>query len=418
MKETPTPTRGILRNSFAGWRSTASSGPSEARAAFDAALVVRPQAQSAVVAHAALLFRHGQRDLADRQINALLERPTPAADPWWLYWPADYRDAAEHLAAVRWAVVPSPEPRATRAIGEGGPPTVMPNISTPARSSPPGTGQPLFRSSVTGVSVSVSVLATGVPVAGLSSSDFELLDDGVPQKISAVSVERQPVDVSLLLDLSGSVQGPRLIRLKSSVVETSRLLGREDRLRLIAVQHQLQQVFGFQPAGATPALDRLAARGGTALADALAAAMMRAAVPDRRHLVVAYTDGADTISILPPDTVRDVAGFADALVHVVVPTDPDRRRTATSPVSAGWLDEVTARTGGRVFSIESDAAITIAFARLIDEFRTSYVLRYLPTGVKAAGWHDITVRVKGGPYDIRARKGYSGDRASGGHLAW
>ena len=131
-------------------------------------------------------------------------------------------------------------------------------------------------------------------------------------------------------------------------------------------------------------------------------------MPDRRHLVVAYTDGADTISILSPDTVREVAGFADALVHVVVPTDPDRRRTAASPARAGWLNEVTARTGGRVFAIDSDAAITLAFTRLIDEFRTSYVLRYLPTGVKAGGWHDITVRVKGGPYDIRARKGYSG----------
>ena len=58
------------------------------------------------------------------------------------------------------------------------------------------------------MSVSVSVLAAGVPVAGLSSSDFELLDDGVPQKIGAVSVESQPVDVSLLLDLSGSVARP------------------------------------------------------------------------------------------------------------------------------------------------------------------------------------------------------------------
>ena len=382
----------------------------EARAAFDAALGVVPQAQSAVLANAALLFRQGQRDLVDRQISALLDRPTAASDPWWLYWPGDYRHAAAHLAAARRAIVPaSPEARAQGAVGEGGA-----SAATPGRPLPPGAGaqtgggQPLFRSSVTGVSVSVSVLASGVPVTGLSSSEFELLDNGVPQKIGVFSVERQPVDVSLLLDLSGSVQGARLQRLKSSVVETSRLLGPEDRLRLVAVQHQVLQVFGFQPAGVTPALDRLTAGGGTALADALAAGMMRAALPDRRHLIVAYTDGADTISILSPGVVQEVAGFADALVHVVVPLEPDRRKAAASSATPAWLGDVVARTGGQLFTVDSQAPITGAFARAIDEFRTSYVLRYLPTGVKASGWHDITVRVKGGPYEVRARKGYSG----------
>jgi VWFA-related protein len=303
---------------------------------------------------------------------------------------------------------------AKRAIGEGRPAATVSGAPPSARLPPAqpqvqtGAGQPLFRSSVTGVSVSVSVLAAGSPVAGLTSSDFELLDDGVPQKIGAFSVESQPVDVSLLLDLSGSVEGPRLQRLKRGVVETSQLLAREDRLRLIAVQHQLQQVFGFQPAGTTPALDRLAARGGTALADALAAAMIRIGVPDRRHLIVAYTDGADTISILSPDTVREVAGFADALVHVVVPTSPDRRRPAGAPAPASWLSDVTTRTGGQVFEVDSEAPIGAAFTRAIEEFRTSYVLRYLPAGVKAGGWHDISVRVKTGAYEVRARKGYSG----------
>ena len=79
----------------------------EARAAFDAALVLVPQAQSASIANAALLFRHGQRELADRLITQLLERPAPAADPWWLYWPGDYRNAAGYLAEARQAVVPA-----------------------------------------------------------------------------------------------------------------------------------------------------------------------------------------------------------------------------------------------------------------------------------------------------------------------
>jgi VWFA-related protein len=261
---------------------------------------------------------------------------------------------------------------------------------------------------VTGVSVSVSVLQNNAPVTGLTAADFELLDNGVPQTISALSVETQPIDVTLLLDLSGSVEGGRLERLKLSVVETSRLLNAADRLRLIAVQHQLRQVFGFQSAGATPSLAGLTAHGGTALIDGLTAAMMRPAEPDRRQLIVAYTDGVDTLSILPAATARDVAGFADALVHVVVPIIGNQKAAQSSVFGAPFLNDLARRTGGQLFWVDSGAPITLAFKRAIDDFRTSYVLRYLPAGVKHEGWHDITVRVKSGAYDIKARKGYSG----------
>lgn len=46
-------------------------------------------------------------------------------------------------------------------------------------------------------------------------------------------------------------------------------------------------------------------------------------------------------------------------------------------------------------------------AGAIEEFRTRYVLRYTPTGVAHDGWHDLSVRVKGKKYDVRARKGYA-----------
>jgi hypothetical protein len=50
------------------------------------------------------------------------------------------------------------------------------------------------------------------------------------------------------------------------------------------------------------------------------------------------------------------------------------------------------------------------FLRALDDFRTSYVLRYAAEGVARAGWHEIAVRVikPGTRYDVRARKGYGG----------
>lgn len=268
--------------------------------------------------------------------------------------------------------------------------------------------QPVFRGGVEGVSVTVSVRKGNTAVTGLTSRDFELSDNGVPQRIDAFTVEALPIDVTLLLHVSKSIAGYRLEWLRSSVVETAGVLKKDDRLRLIAVQHSLREIVPFQSGGAPLALETLTASGGTSLYDALAAAMMRPSEADRRQLIVAFTTGVDTISILTRETAEAMAGLVDAVVYVVVPTgsSPAARRSALA--DAAPLTALVARTGGQIFPADVDRPIAGAFTQALDEFRTSYVLRYVPAGVAPGGWHNITVTVKGGPYDIHHRKGYGG----------
>ena len=268
-----------------------------------------------------------------------------------------------------------------------------------------GQDQAVFRAAVEGVTVNVSVQKGGMPVANLTAADFELKDNGVTQSIAGVSFETLPIDVTLLLDASGSVEGARLERLKAGVVETAQLLNAADRLRLIAVQHALRQVFPFQAGASLPSVGRLGAAGGTALFDGLTAAMMRRSELDRRHLIIGYTDGLDTISSLDYPTVLATAGRADAVVHLVIPNVLSRGRSVLPS-----LGELATRTGGQLFTVQIDAPISGAFTRAVTEFRHSYVLRYTPQGVPATGWHEITVSVKNGEgYVVRARKGWGGN---------
>ena len=266
----------------------------------------------------------------------------------------------------------------------------------------------VFRGGTDVVTVDVSVRAGSRPVTGLTGADFEVLDNGVAQTIDAFSLESLPIDVTLLLDASRSVEGSLLDRLKTSVVETAGLLNPRDALRLIALQHRVQLVFPFQPGGGKPPVENLSAQGGTSLFDGLVAAMMRKTEPDRRQLVIAYTDGQDTLSILDAATARDVALRADTVVHLVVPLAGARTKPSSDTPALALLRDLAGRTGGELFYIDAADPITEAFRRALDEFRTSYVLRYSPTGVARAGWHEISVKVKTGQYDVRARKGYSG----------
>jgi tetratricopeptide (TPR) repeat protein len=78
--------------------------PAEARTAYGLALAVRPRAQSASMALAALLFQTGQRGVAHQIVAELLGRANQPDDPWWMYWPADYRRADELMMRMREAL--------------------------------------------------------------------------------------------------------------------------------------------------------------------------------------------------------------------------------------------------------------------------------------------------------------------------
>jgi Ca-activated chloride channel family protein len=269
----------------------------------------------------------------------------------------------------------------------------------------PSAQQATFHSSVDVVNIDVSVKRGGVAVQGLTVADFAVTDNDVPQTLDSASIEMLPIDVTLLLDVSGSVDGLMLERLKASVRETAALLRPVDRLRLLGIHESIAQVFDWQPGGTVPVLDGLRGQGGTALFDGLVAALIRPAEPQRRQLIVMLTDGDERLSILDADKARDVAAHTEAVVDVIVPMV---KIQAAKPELAR-LTDVATHTGGQLFPIQLSDSLGEAFKRSINDFRTGYLLRYVPQGVARPGWHTVNVRItKPGDFDVHARKGYSG----------
>jgi hypothetical protein len=63
-------------------------------------------------------------------------------------------------------------------------------------------------------------------------------------------------------------------------------------------------------------------------------------------------------------------------------------------------------TGGGVFIPSGNTrALERHFAEALDSFRQRYVITYVPRGVEGAGWHPVSIKVKGG-HRVRARPGY------------
>ncbi len=93
----------------------------------------------------------------------------------------------------------------------------------------------------------------------------------------------------------------------------------------------------------------------------------------------------------------DVAARTDLTVFVVALTD-GTMRVPQRPSSERMLKSLAEATGGAVTVVQRDADLGASFVRELEDFRTSYVLRYTPTGVEGGGWHDVDVRLtRGGP---------------------
>lgn len=269
-----------------------------------------------------------------------------------------------------------------------------------------------FRSGRTVVSVNVSVRSGNSPVTGLTTGDFRLSDNGERQNLDAVSIETLPIDVTLVIDTSGSsATGIRRV-----LAEADGIAGRlraTDRFRVLTIDTLVHEIVPLQPARTHTWPARIPFNGASAVHDALFAGLVTPVEPDRRHLLIALTDGTDTISALDAIAVRDAAERSDVLLHLVSITfDP-----APPPVPPNWLPrrdadlgvltEAARRTGGDFHvggQLGSGALRAVTAA--IEDFRSSYVLRYSPTNA-SPGWHALEVRVnRGAPWTVRARKGY------------
>jgi VWFA-related protein len=284
--------------------------------------------------------------------------------------------------------------------------------STPAPQNP----SPVFRTGADVVTVEAAVRRDRRPVAGLRAADFELLDNGVPQQITDVSYERLPIDVTVLLDISASVTGSALDELRRALKQLRTDLKAEDRLRLLTFNQRVRRLIDFKDSGATidTSLNALGGAGSSAVFDSLAVALTAAVPPGRRQLVVLFSDGQDSSSISDADTLLDIARRSTPTVAVVL-ASPTRQRPAsllrtaskTSAMTVGDLaDQIGNETGGFVATINPGENLTSTFRRVLEQFRTSYVLYYTPSGVEPKGDHTLEVRVKNARVEVKARRGY------------
>jgi len=255
-----------------------------------------------------------------------------------------------------------------------------------------------FSSKVEAVRVDILVTDNNQPVRGLTASDFEIRDNGVLQQIDLVSFEQIPLNVILALDMSDSVAGDRLARLRAAGSAVLGGLRTDDQAALLTFSHavRLGAPLGHDVALVREALAHANGEGETSLIDGVYAGIQIGESDAGRALLVIFSDGLDTASWLTADKVLDAAKRSDAVAYAVA---------VRSPAKPEFLRDLTSFTGGRLFEVEKTEKLDALFLNILQEFRQRYLVSYTPKGVAKDGWHRLDVRVKRGG-TVKARPGY------------
>jgi Ca-activated chloride channel family protein len=268
------------------------------------------------------------------------------------------------------------------------------------------------------VNLPVNVVdAQGAPVGGLTRDDFEILEDGKPQKTAIFETEtKTPLSVVLAIDTSESTLRNERLEKDAAKKFVRALMRPQDEFDVMEFSDNVRELVSFtnDPNRIDRGLSELDHGDATALYDAIYLASQRlgetSAADGRRRVIVLITDGGDTVKGVHYSQALEQAQRAAAMVYslIIVPIWADAGRNTGGEHA---LIQMGMDTGGKYYYVEDAKDLSPALAKVSDDLRTQYLLGYYsPTRNKDASFRSITIRMKDPAlrekYTLRYRNGY------------
>lgn len=286
---------------------------------------------------------------------------------------------------------------------------------------------------------------TGRYVPNLRQRDFELLEEGQSQAISYFRSERLPIHVALLLDTSLSTRFA-LGDIQQAAIDFVHQLLPGDQILIVSFAGEVtvEQEFTSDRRLLADAIRRARPTRGTRLYEAVYRTVAeRLRNVEGRKAIVILSDGQDVGSAVTAEQAIGVCAESDVSVYGIrypraadLRSDPRGRRgrsprtRAPGPPYVDWppasgagrpqargrarrgldpfMETVTTRSGGVLYSAGAIVDIGALFAKVADELRHVYILGYAPSNpLSSGGYRAIEVSVPSQPdLAVRHRLGY------------
>jgi Ca-activated chloride channel family protein len=270
--------------------------------------------------------------------------------------------------------------------------------------------------------------ARGNLVTSLTQDDFEVTEDGVPQKISFFARSADvPLFLGLIMDMSGSQHSFVRPHLRDLQEFLHTVLTSRDKAFVMAFANSLRLVSDYSESGkyhvqALEQFERAKDRSeyplvgpqerrilGTAFYDAIyygSTQMMQNIDRGRRALIV-FSDGEDNSSAHHMMETVEAAQANDVLLFTIRYTEANNGRlNARNKYGMGVMERIARETGGLDFDGQG-RGLEEGFRQIGEQLRSSYELAYHtsnPAGDKT--FHKIVIKPKQPGLTVRAKTGY------------
>lgn len=260
----------------------------------------------------------------------------------------------------------------------------------------------------------------GQIMGDLKQENFELREDGTPQKIEIFSRDEIPLDVALVLDLSDSI-GPFLVPLRQAADIALSALKPEDQVALFtfSTEAQMRVPFTHDKSQIADMIGGFQTGGATNINDAIflpAQYLLNAPQKDRRVIILISDDVGTSAGGQGTRDIVTEAIASDAVVYnLKIPgyNPPETRMAAAMTPGLVDIRKVVEQTGGEVFNVPDVAHLDEVFRALIQRIKTRYTLGYYTNATAALGKpHKIDVRLgpsfgkKGHDYTALSRSAF------------
>jgi Ca-activated chloride channel homolog len=247
-------------------------------------------------------------------------------------------------------------------------------------------------------------------VTSLNKNDFTVFEDGKPQTIISFRHEDIPVAMGIVIDNSGSMREKRT-KVNQAALNLVRSSNPQDEVFVVNFndEYYLDQDFTNDLLKLKEALEKIDAKGGTALYEAVVASadhLKRDAKLERKVLFV-VTDGEDNASRESLEQavkqLQEENGPSVYAIGILGDEEhPKRARRA--------LEIIAQRTGGLAFFPKTLDEVDEISRQVAHDIRNQYTIGYKPTNPKGSGgFRQIRVEAKAkghGKMLVRTKSGY------------
>jgi Ca-activated chloride channel family protein len=246
-------------------------------------------------------------------------------------------------------------------------------------------------------------------VTTLDKSAFSVFENNQAQTIASFRHEDVPVAMGIVIDNSGSMREKR-DKVNRAALNLVRSSNPQDQVFVVNFndEYYLDQEFTSDINKLRQALEKVEARGGTALYDAIVASAvyMKDHAKLQKKVLFVVTDGEDNASRESlEEAVRRLQEENGPTVYAIGLLGEEKARRARRA-----LETIALRTGGISFFPRTLDEVDAISSNVAHDIRNQYTIGYKPTTPKTAGGYRairVEAKAKGfGKLVVRTRSGY------------